>query len=70
MRRQFKNMPMTFDAEQVPDRYYTKQEWAEVKRLIREDGVDKHDALKQVVATRVTSETVISDEGPLTDPTD
>lgn len=69
MRRQFKTMPLTFDAELIPDRYYTKQEWNEVKRLIRDDGVDKHAALQQVVDARASDTVTPTDAGPLTEPT-
>lgn len=44
--------PLAWDVTKVPARFFTRQEWAKVKRLIREDGIDQYAALEQVVAER------------------
>jgi len=44
--------PLAWDVTKVAGRYFTRQEWAKVKRLIREDGVDQYVALEQVITER------------------
>lgn len=44
--------PLAWDVTKVAGRYFTPVEWAKVKKLIREDGVDQYAALDQVVSER------------------
>lgn len=48
-----KPLPLAWDVTRVPARYYTRSEWGEVKRLIREEKVDQYEALERVIAKRL-----------------
>ena len=65
MKREYKAMPLTFDADKLPDRYFTKQEWVEVKRLIRAEGIEKHEAVQKVFDSRPATTAIVEDQGPL-----
>lgn len=45
-------LPLSWDATKVAGRYFTRQEWAKIRKLIKEDKVDKYAALEQIIAER------------------
>lgn len=69
MRREFKDRPLSFDSSLLPDRYFSKLEWREIRRLIKADKMDRYEAVQKVFDARPITATIEPQDDALLEPT-